>query len=201
MATETFTNVAAGEVLDNLLQVENGLYYENPVNGLFVAYGSFFMRNNVATPTYTFSNTHSSAATHICISNIDVNYDMDSTFNSYFIDSVTDNVVQTTKNQDLVDLYGEIRCERTLHIQPADLVATWLPGVKSKNPGLKVNSIETPVIRRDGKLANVFTPGTKIAVNLVQSGFTISENNFITKATHLIDPDNWFSTIEVWKGF
>jgi hypothetical protein len=201
MATETLENVAAGEALDNLLQIENGLFYEAPDTGLFVAYGSFFMRNNVAVPDYTFSNTHSSSEYHICISNIDVTYDMDTTFNSYFVDSTVDGIVQSTSNQDLVDLYGEIRFEASLHIQPADLIANWLPGVKSKNPGLKVNSIETPAIRRDGKLAQIFAPGRKIAVDLVQDSFTISEYNFITKATHLIDPDNWFSTIEVWKGF
>jgi hypothetical protein len=201
MATETFTDVGAGEVLDNMLQIDNGLFYEAPDTGLFVAYGSFFMRNSVAVPDYTFSNTHSSSEYHICISNIDVTYDLDTSFNSYFVDSVTDGIVQKSSNQDLVDLYGEIRFETSLHIQPADLVANWLPGVIKKNPGLKVNSIETPAIRRDGKLAQIFNPGRKIRVQLTQDSFTINEDNFVTKATHLIDPDNWFTTLEVWKGF
>lgn len=201
MATETFTDTIAGELLDNLLQIDNGLFYQAPDTGLFVLYGSFFMRNNVAVPDYTFSNTHSASAFHICISNIDVTYDLDQSFNSYYVDSVTDSIVRKSSNQDLVDLYGEIRFERSLHIQPADLVANWLPGVIKKNPGLKVNTIETKAIRRDGKLAQIFNPGRKIRVQLTQDLFTINQDNFVTKATHIIDPDNWFTTLEVWKGF
>jgi hypothetical protein len=199
MATETFTNMSAGEVLDALLQVQMGIVYQDNTDTLRTTSAGTLRFGG--SKTYTFSNTHSTAATHICISNIDVSYNLDESFNAFYINSVNDPSMKIVLNQDYIDFYGEIRCERTLHIDPVSISPMWLQFAVAKQPGLKVNSIETRTIRSDGKLAHVFYPGEYVGVSVNQTSYTISQDLWATRTTHRIDPDNWFTTLEVWKGF
>jgi hypothetical protein len=199
MAVETFANVSAGEVLDNLLQVQNGLFYQD-FDDKLRPFGSYFMRTASYNPDATFSNIHSTSSTHLCISDLVVDYSLDESFNDYIINSTVDATIRTAATQDLQDLYGDIRCEKTLHIDPAD-INNWLTNTTPKNPGRKVSQVTTPVIKRDGKLAMILRPGQYAGVNVVYPTFTIAQNLFVTRATHSIDPDNWFTTLELWKGF
>jgi hypothetical protein len=202
--TETFTQTAAGEILDNILQVENGVIWQDLETDLIKVQASAYLRNLFLTPaTNSLSNTHTTAATHFCISDIVLDYDLDTVSNSYFVSTTAaPSTILTKKNQDLIDLYGEIRLEQQFHIDSASL-QYWLDNVTIKNPGRKVSQVSTPAIRRDGVLANItaLMPNRTINVNVVKSGYTVNEDTFITKATHDIDPYNWFVTLEVWKGF
>lgn len=202
--TETFTDVAAGEMLDNILQVQNGFVWQEPSTELIRAESSAAIRSQLATPaTNSLSNTHTSASTHYCISDIVLDYDIDSVYNSYFVaSSATPSTILKKQNQDLIELYNEIRLEKEFHINSASL-QFWLDNVSIKNPGRKVQQVTTPAIRRDGLLADVtaLQPRKTINVNVVKTGYTVNEDTFITKATHTLDPENWFVTLEVWKGF
>jgi hypothetical protein len=199
MAIESFTDTAAGELLDNLLQVQNGLFYQDKNDDLR-PFGSWFMRNATYSPDVYFSNTHSTSATHLCIADIVMDYSLDEAFNTYIINSTVSATIKKAVNQDLVDLYGELRCEKTLHIDPAN-IDTWLSNTVPKNPGRKVQQVSTMAIRRDGKLAPILYPGMYVGVELIQPDFTINEDLFATRTTHTIDPDNWLSNVELWKGF
>lgn len=209
MAGETFEEVGAGELLDNLLQIENGLFYQDAVSDELYLTGSFDMRT-LGSPIASFSNVHSAAADHYCINDVVLDYDMDTMFNTYVI-TTTDTGggtgpgpgggdIGTSVNQDMVDLYGPIRCEKTLHLRKTDIV-NWLALITPKDPGRKVQQVTTPSIKRDGKLANLFGPQNTIQVELVQPTFTIDEEIWVTRVIHSIDPDNWFTTLELWKGF
>jgi len=199
MAGETFAEVGAGELLDNLLQIENGLFYQDAIDDSLNLTGSLAMRT-LGAPIGSFSNVHSAAADHYCISDIVVDYDMDTMFNTYVIGSTEGGALGTSVNQDMVDLYGAIRCEKTLHLRQTDIV-NWLALITPKDPGRKVLQVTTPSIKRDGKLANLFGPQNTIQVELVQPTFTIDEEIWVTKVIHTIDPNNWFTTLELWKGF
>ena len=209
MAGETFEEVGAGELLDNLLQIENGLFYQDATSDELYLTGSLDMRT-LGAPIASFSNVHSAAADHYCISDIVVDYDMDTMFNTYVITTTDGGAgpgpgpgggdIGTSINQDMVDLYGPIRCEKELHLRKTDIV-NWLALITPKDPGRKVQQVTTPSIKRDGKLANLFGPQNTIRVELVQPTFTIDEEIWVTRVIHSIDPDNWFTTLELWKGF
>ena len=209
MAGETFEETGAGELLDNVLQVDNGLFYQDAISEELYLTGSLQMRD-LSAPVATFSNTHSTSVDHYCISDIVVDYDMDTSFNTYIIDSTDSgggpgpgpggSSIGTSVNQDLVDLYGEIRCEKTLHLRKTN-INTWLSFITPKNPGRKVSQVTTPTIRRDGTLAAIIGPQNVIEIDLEQPTFTINENTWVTRVIHSIDPDNWFTTLELWKGF
>ena len=78
----------------------------------------------------------------------------------------------------------------------------WLDFMAARNPGRRVNSVQTPAIRRDGTLANISVLQPALAVRTIASRgtYTVDENSIITRATHQIDPNNWFVTLDLWKG-
>ena len=66
-----------------------------------------------------------------------------------------------------------------------------------------VKSVETPAIDRKGNLthAAVIAPGETININYQTNELDISDTYTVTKVSHSIDVDNWFTTLELWKEF
>lgn len=208
MEPETVTNVTGGEILDWLMQAEAAIVYQQPSNDYVKGYSAKYFRNLLlTTPTNQLGGTHAISETHFCIADIDLAYNTEEAFNT-FICTCDSNPSRTgsKKNQDLVDLYGELRLDKTLHIAQStavvDNVQMWLDFMAARNPGRRVNSVQTPAIRRDGTLANigVLQPALAVRTIAARGTYTVDENSIITRATHQIDPDNWFVTLDLWKG-
>jgi hypothetical protein len=201
---ETFANLGAGEVFDYLNQSQAGFVYQEPDTEKVIGRNFQSVRGLFNTPaTNSLSNTHTSASTHFCISDIVIDYDIDSAWNTYlFSTNAAPSTIYKKINQDLIDLYGDIRLEKTLHVDSTNL-QYYMDFMTLKNPGRKVSQVTTPAIRRDGLLANMaaLLPNRTINVNVSKTSYTVNEDTFITKATHTFDPYNWFVTLEVWKGF
>jgi hypothetical protein len=132
---------------------------------------------------------------------------MEEAYNYFYVECSTSPSRNGKKlNQDLIDLYGEKRLSKTLNLEPStaygDNVAQWLGFIGIRNPGKRVASIVTPVIRQDKKLANVaaLMPMQKVGVEVDRTGYSIDETQVITSVTHTITPESWFATLEIWKG-
>ena len=208
MEPETIANVTGGEILDWLMQAEAAIVYQQPSNDYVMGYSAKYFRNLLlTTPTNQLGGTHAISDTHFCIADLDLSYNLDEAFNT-FICTCDSNAARTgtKKNQDLVDLYGELLLDKTLHIAQStatvDNVQMWLDFMAARNPGRRVNSVQTPAIRRDGTLANISVLQPALAVRTIASRgtYTVDENSIITRATHQIDPNNWFVTLDLWKG-
>lgn len=201
--SETLTDEAAADILDYMNQVENGLIWQDPTNNYVMGYSSRYFQTLLnTTPTNSFSNTHSTASTHFCITDIGFTFDQEAVYNSYVISSAaTPTTFITKKNQDLIDLYGEMRLEKTLRLTSGGL-QSWLDNQATKNPARRVSMVQTSAIEREGQLANLdaLLPAKAVNVNVNRSTYTVNEDAFITRATHQIDPDNWYVTLELWKG-
>lgn len=208
MEPETIPNVTGGEVLDWLMQAEAAIVWQVPSNDRIMGYSAKYFRNLLlTTPTNQLGGTHAISSTHFCIADLELAYNTDEAFNT-FICTCDSNAARTgsKKNQDLVDLYGELRLDKTLKIAQStatvDNVQMWLDFMAARNPGRRVNSVQTPAIRRDGTLANLpaLQPALAVRTIAARGAYTVDENSIITKATHTIDPDNWFVTLDLWKG-
>lgn len=208
MEPETIANVTGGEILDWLMQAEAAIVYQQPTNDYVMGYTAKYFRNLLlTTPTNQLGGTHAISSTHFCISDLELAYNLDEAFNT-FICTCDSNAARTgtKKNQDLIDLYGDLRLDKTLHIAQStatvDNVQMWLDFMAARNPGRRVNSVQTPAIRRDGTLANIGVLQPSLAVRTIASRgtYTVDENSIITRATHQIDPNNWFVTLDLWKG-
>lgn len=205
MATETITETSGGELMDNVMQACMGMLFQNPTNDWLYLWDGNKIQGllDAGSATNIFSDTHSTNATHFCISDIGFDYSLDDAFNTYIVSSVSaPGTYKTLKNQDLVDLYGDIRCEKELHIASSQLDA-WLARVSTMNPSRKLTMVATPMIRPEGQLSDpsVLQPGKIIGVSVTKPGYTVSDKVWVTKTTHEITPDTWFATLEVWKGF
>ena len=206
--TEYLLDQSSATILDTLTDSCAGLVWQNPNTNDIEGYTMYQIRTLLSTaPTNIFSNTHTSSTSHFCIAEINFAYDMEEAYNYFYVECSTSPSRNGKKlNQDLIDLYGEKRLSKTLNLEPStsyvDNVAQWLGFIGIRNPGKRVASIVTPVIRQDKKLANVaaLMPMQKVGVEVDRTGYSIDETQVITSVTHTITPESWFATLEIWKG-
>jgi hypothetical protein len=206
MAVEYLTDQNAADLLNALTEASAGLVWQDPSSNDIKGYDQTQIRTLLSTTaTNIFSNTHTTAATHFCIAEINFAYDVEEGYNYFYVECAQAPSTNGKKlNQDLIDIYGERRLSKTLNFDPtvSSNITTWLNNISVRNPGKRVASVTTPVIRRDRKLANVaaLMPMQKVGINVARTGYTIDETQVVTSATHSITPDGWFATLEVWKG-
>jgi hypothetical protein len=138
------------------------------------------------------------------MSDIVVNSDGDVVFNSLRVankNDTTEYVVKT--NQDSIDLYGIFALDVEINTTPDGQLVKWAEEVFSQSPTKLVSQVTTPAKDRLGTLtqAAFFTPGTLIGVKYAKSPLNIDDYYTITKVSHSIDVDTWFTTLELWKEF
>jgi hypothetical protein len=206
MAVEYLTDQNAADLLNALTEASAGIVWQNPSTDNIEGYDQTQIRTLLSTAaTNIFSNDHTTATTHFCIAEINFAYDIEEAYNYFYVECAQAPSTNGKKlNQDLIDIYGEKRLSKTLNFDPtiSSNIPTWLGNISVRNPGKRVASITTPVIRRDKKLANVaaLMPMQKVGIEVDRTAYTVDELQVITSATHTITPDGWFATLEVWKG-
>lgn len=159
--------------------------------------------NATGTPTtFIISNDHSLDPYHLCLSEINVFSDADAVYNSLKVTLQSDDTqVVVLKDQDSIDLYGESAIDEVINTTDATELANWAVRVFSNRPENLVNQVATPAKDRLGTLTNaaVFTPGMTVGVSYTKDQLDIVGFYTIIKVSHRIDPDNWFTTLELWK--
>jgi len=203
-ALDYYNDYDSGQALDDLNQFEAGFFYQKADDTLTWTTSSYIRYLLTLSATNSFSNTHSSAATHFCISDIAFTYAADNYWNQFkAICESSTSINKTVTNQDSIDLIGVMAIEKSLHIYPAlSELDFWLNNVKVSIPTRQVSSITTPIIRQNATLANVaaLLPTSTVGIQVTTSGYTVNDKSIITKATHEITPENWIATVELWKG-
>jgi hypothetical protein len=106
-------------------------------------------------------------------------------------------------DQDSIDLYGERTDDFTVDLVSEADAAIWAETVFAPKPVTLVQSVTTPAIDRLGKLTNIITqfPSNVIRVVYETDDINIDDTYTITKVSHSIDVNNWFTTLETWKEF
>ena len=203
-ATDYYNDYESGQALDDLNQFEAGFFYQKSDDTLTWTTSAWIRYLLTLPATNSFSNTHSSAATHFCISDIAFTYAADNYWNQFkAICESSTSINKTVTNQDSIDLIGVMAIEKSLHIYPSlTELDFWLDNVKVSIPTRQVSSITTPIIRQDATLANVsaLLPTSTVGIEVANPGYTVSDKSVITRSTHSITPESWIATIELWKG-
>lgn len=153
--------------------------------------------------TYTVGNNHGDAL-HLCMSDIVVNVDGDVVFNSLRVANKNDPAEYVVKfDQDSIDLYGILALDVEINTTPDGQLVKWADEVFAQSPTRLVRQVQTPTKDRLGNLtqAAFFTPGTLIGVKYSKAPLNIDDYYTITKVSHSIDVDSWFTTLELWKEF
>jgi hypothetical protein len=193
------TNITANTVLNDALQVGLAVLWVDQETERLV----FVPRPTTTTSaTWTIGNNHGET-NHLCLSDIQVSADADTIFNSLTVTLASDDTVSTTQyDADSVELYGESSSDVTLNTTDLTELNRWAAAVFAQTPNKLVKEVETPSIDRLGNLteASVFTPGTRIGVKFDREQLAINEFYTITKVSHEITPDTWFTKFELWKA-
>lgn len=153
--------------------------------------------------TYTVGNNHGDSY-HLCMSDISVLADSDIVYNSLRVSNKNDDSEYVVKqDQDSIDLVGILAKDVAINTTPDGQLVKWADEVFTKAPTRAVQFVSTPAVNRLGTLteAAFFAPGELIGVKYDKAPLLIDDYYTITKVSHSIDVDTWFTTLELWKEF
>lgn len=199
-----------GQLLENFIpntplydaiQVGLGLFWLDPATQEFV----FIPRvaPDVTEETYSIGNNHGDAL-HLCMSDLSVASDIDAVFNSLKVNLKSDSATSVlVRDTDSIELYGEFALDAELNTTDEVELESWARAVFNQTQKQLIKSVETPAINRLGNLthAAVFLPGETVSVNYQTPQLNINQGYTITKVSHNINVNQWFTTLELWKEF
>ena len=196
-------NTTFGSVVANILNTGLGIIYWNP-NLERLRYRT---RANDLEPFYTVGNVHDMPF-HFCMSDISTTTNSSDIYNNVLVTQKYQYLsnpifTQLYVDQDSIDLYGERTDDFTVDLVSEADAAIWAETVFAPKPVTLVQSVTTPAIDRLGKLTNIITqfPSNVIRVVYETDDINIDDTYTITKVSHSIDVNNWFTTLETWKEF
>lgn len=198
---ELLTDFIPNTPLYDAIQVGLGLFWLDPATQEFV----FIPRTapDVTEETYSVGNNHDEPL-HLCMSDLEVASDIDAVFNSLKVSLKSDSATSVlVRNTDSIELYGEFALDADLNTTDEDELTAWALSVFNQTQKQLVKSVETPAINRLGNLthAAVFLPGETVSVNYQTPQLNINQGYTITKVSHNINVNQWFTTLELWKEF
>jgi hypothetical protein len=198
---QLLTNFIPNTPLYEAIQVGLGLFWVDPESQEFV----FIPRSApvVTESTYSVGNNHEDEL-HLCMSDLSVASDIDAVFNSLKVNLKSDSDISVlVRNTDSIELYGEFALDASLNTTDEIELTSWANAVFNQTQKQLVKSVETPTINRLGNLthAAVFLPGETVSVNYQTPQLNINQGYTITKVSHNINVNQWFTTLELWKEF
>jgi hypothetical protein len=194
------TDVIPSGLVYEAIQVGLGLFWIDPETQEFV----LVPRPASISPapgTPVIGNNHGDP-NHLCMSDIATSATENTVYNSLKVILQSDDTITTLReNVDSIELYGKYAQDVTLNTTDLDELNRWADLVFQQYPTALVDSVETPAIDRLGTLteAAFFTPGQLVGVKYDEGVIAVDDYFTITKVGHYIDPDNWFTTLELWK--
>jgi len=197
----TYSDFIPSAVLYEAIKVGLGIFWVDQATEEFVVIPRPTTLDG--TGAYTIGNQHGEPL-HLCMSEIHADSDVDKIYNSLKVSLKSDSETSVTiKNQDSIDLYGEFAVDTSVDTTDADELNRWATAVFSQTTTKLVDRVATPTIDRLNNLthAAIFQPGETVNIDYQTSQLDIQETYTITKVSHRVDVNNWFTTIELWKEF
>lgn len=152
--------------------------------------------------TYTIGNNHGSPY-HLCMSDIGLSGNSDSIYNSLKVSLESNPATYVVViDEGSIALYGETSNDIVLNTTDSTELTRWANEVFTTAPTKLVDFVETPAIDREGNLteAALFYPGNPVKIYYARNGDVINATYVVTKVSHSIDVNNWFTTLELWRG-
>jgi hypothetical protein len=203
MTTLEQENVTFGAVVSNILNTGLGFIWINPNNNEM----EYRPRTTSGSPIYTVGNNHGDPG-HLCMADLSVNTRSDDIYNNVLItqryEYLGDPVFTVLyKDQDSIDLYGERSDNFTVDLARVEDAQTWSDLVFALKPVTTVQNVVSPAIDRSRSLTEIveFMPSDLVGVYYVTDEMNIDTTYTVTKVSHSIDVNNWFTTLETWKEF
>ncbi len=198
--SQILSDVIPSQLIYDAIQVGLGIFWIDPASQEFV----LIPRPSSVTSTGStpiIGNNHGDP-NHLCMTNIEASATENTVYNSLKVILESDDTISTLReNSDSIELYGRYAQDVTLNTTDLNELNRWADLVFQQSATALVSSVETLTKDREGNLtqAAFFTPGQVIGVNYSNGVINIDDYFTTTKVSHFIDPDNWLTTLEVWK--
>ena len=198
--SQILTDVIPSRLVYDAIQVGLGIFWLDPETQEFVIIPR--PASSTSAPgTPVIGNNHGDP-NHLCMTAIQASATENTVYNSLKVILESDDTITTLReNPDSIELYGKYAQDVTLNTTDLDELNRWADLVFQQYPTSLVDSVETLTKDRLGDLtvAAFFTPGQLVGVKYDEGVIAIDDYFTITKVSHFIDPDNWLTTLEVWK--
>ena len=194
-------NVIPSALVYEAIQVGLGVFWIDPGTQEFVFIPRPAPGDAIPEDAIVFSNDHSLEG-HLCMTNIRASASEDTVYNSLLVELKSDSAITTLRtNQDSIDLYGTYAQDVILNTTDLAELDRWADSVFVQSPTSLVDSVETLTKDRLGNLteAAFILPGEKVGVKYNEGILEIDGYFTTARVSHYIDPDNWLTTLDLWK--
>lgn len=203
MAAKTYTETTVGEIMQDVLDVAQGALFSGTTSNFYYFYDGPTLENILNSASlWSFESVHSSASTHICMTDLVMAADSRSLPNEIIL-GLTTGTFMYLRNQDAYDLYGPIALQASIAIDNTTSGQAWLDNLNLTSKVRRVQSLSFDEIQRTGVVRSfagstaLFKPVT-VSYALGTGSFT--DKYFITKVIDTITPYSWSTTLELWRG-
>lgn len=203
LPAEQVLNSTAAEFVNDATQVGLGFMWIDPESAELVVKKRPSVTTTAPEGTWTIGNNHGDDY-HLCMSDLAAAGDADAIFNSIYVDLKNDDTqFVSLEDADSIALYGYSSVNATVNTTDTTELTRWANAVFAQSPTKLVREVSTPAIDRSGTLteAAVFVPGNLVGVKYDTANILIDDYYTVTKVTHSIDVNNWFTNLELWKEF
>lgn len=196
-------NSTTPTIMNDAIQVGLGMVWIDSETGEIVLKKRPVITTEAPVGTWTVGNNHGDAY-HLCMSDIQVGGDLDTVYNSLYLTQESDDTVTlNVAAEESIEIYGELAQDLTLNAYDLDEMVRWAGVVFDQRPTKHVHTVTTPTRDRAGNLtaAAGFKPGDLIGVKYETSTINIDDYYTITRVSHSVDVNQWYTTLELWKEF
>jgi len=108
----------------------------------------------------------------------------------------------TSTNQDMIDLFGENTYNVTVNVFDETDLTKWADALADRNNIKRVSSVKGHGVNELGETTALvgYKPGSFIRVMFERGTTSIDEIFAASRVSHSITVDNWFTTLELWRG-
>jgi hypothetical protein len=193
-------DVIPSQLIYEAIQVGLGLFWLDPATEEFV----FVPRSTSAEPTEDtpIIGNHHDDPNHLCLTNLATSSSESTLFNSLKVSLSSDTAISALiEDIDSIELYGKYAKDLAINTTDLDELNRWAQSVFVQRPSQLVSSVDTNTKDRKGNLtqAALLLPGEKLGVHYTEKTVSIYDFYTISRVSHSVDVDNWFTTLELWK--
>jgi hypothetical protein len=206
MGIQNETYAQASDVFSRIVTAEGGFLFSDRSGKI-----KFYKRNSLVGyllyPVFTFTSSYTDTS----------NYPIQATYDDIKIENDTSNVVNkvnaelysdtavkaVAQDLDNIAIYGEQSAAIYPDLFQAKDLQNLVDDITLNSPGLTVSSIEFPMIFRAGNLhrdAVKINPHNTVNITFINDTINFTGNFLVNKVKHSITADNWYTTLETWKG-
>lgn len=172
------------------LASRNAVYGDNADNGLYRWRRPFYSAGNTGSPDAVINDIQLYSTTNELANKVVATLAWDTAT------KVVD------KNQDAIDLYGELSTERSLNLWNAFALNLWAKALNEYSPVKYVRSV-AGITATPNSAIGAFAymkPGDLLTVQFSHNDLVLNEAYRIVNVNHSISVDEWNTTVELWKG-